>query len=117
MLGAEVTQLLRNEFDSDVTVLHALSDDETIEGGEEFLEEWAAENGLADADLVVDDRDVETAIGDAATDATLVVIGATGRGLLSRLVRGSPVLDILEDVECSVLLAETLASGPCVNVC
>ncbi|WP_049901026.1 amino acid permease [Natrinema sp. J7-1] len=107
VLGAEVTQLLRNEFDSDVTVLHALSDDETTDEGEQFLEEWAAENGLTDADLVVDDRDVETAIGDAATDATLVVIGATERGLLSRLVRGSPVLDVLDDVECSVLLAQT----------
>ncbi|ELY80206.1 amino acid permease [Natrinema pallidum] len=107
VLGAEVARLLRNEFDSDVTVLHALSDDETTEAGEQFLEEWAAENGLADADLVVDDRDVETAISDAVTDATLVVIGATERGLLSRLVRGSPVLDILDDVECAVLLAQT----------
>jgi len=37
----------------------------------------------------------------------MLVIGATEQGLLSRLVRGSLVLDVLYDVECSVLLAET----------
>jgi len=40
-------------------------------------------------------------------DATLVVIGATEEGLLSRLVGGSLVLDVVDDVECLVLLAET----------
>ena len=34
------------------------------------------------------------------------MIGATERGVLSRLIRGSLVLDVIEDVECSVLLAE-----------
>jgi len=36
----------------------------------------------------------------------VVVIGATERGLLSRLVSGSLVLDIVDEVKCSVLLAE-----------
>ncbi|MDF9744426.1 amino acid permease [Natrinema salsiterrestre] len=107
VLGADVVRLLREEFDSEVTLLHALSEDESLEDGEQFLEEWAAEHGLADAELVVDERDVETAIEAAAADATLVVIGATGKGLLSRIVRGSLVLDVLEDIDCSVLLAET----------
>ncbi|QLK27352.1 amino acid permease [Natrinema zhouii] len=107
VLGADVVRLLRDEFDSSVTLLHALSGDESRAEAEQFLEEWADENGLGDAELIVDDRDVDTAIGDAATDATLLVIGATERGLLSRVVRGSLVLDVLDDVECSVLLAET----------
>ncbi|SER11095.1 amino acid permease [Natrinema salaciae] len=107
VLGADVVRLLREEFDSHVTLLHALSEDESQAEGRQFLEEWAAENELADAELIVDDRDVETAIDDAATDATLVVVGATERGLLSRVVRGSLVLDVLDDVDCSVLLAET----------
>ncbi|MFD1563581.1 amino acid permease [Haloarchaeobius amylolyticus] len=106
VLGADVVRLLRAEFDSRVTLLHAVGEDESREEGEQFLEEWGAENGLSDADLIVDDRDVDTAIADAATDATLLVIGATETGLLSRLVRGSLVLDVLDDVECSVLLAE-----------
>jgi nucleotide-binding universal stress UspA family protein len=36
----------------------------------------------------------------------MVIIGATEQGLLSRLVRGSLVLDVVDDVDCSVLLAE-----------
>jgi amino acid transporter/nucleotide-binding universal stress UspA family protein len=107
VLGAEVVRLLRNEFDSRVTLLHALSDGESYEEGERFLTEWAVETGLEDAETIVDDRDVETAISDAATDATLLVIGATERGLLSRLVDQALVIDVLDDVECSVLLAET----------
>jgi hypothetical protein len=37
----------------------------------------------------------------------MVIIGATERGLFSRLIRGSLVLDVVDDVdECSALLAE-----------
>ena len=50
--------------------------------------------------------DVETAIEDAAADNTLLLIGATEEGLLRRLVSGSLVLDVVDDVECSVLMAE-----------
>jgi len=106
-LSAEVVKLLRQEYGSELTLLHAVSEGESREEAEQFLADWAAERGLSDADLVVDDRDVETAIDRAADDATMVVMGATERGLLSRLVNQSLVLDVLEDVECSVLLTET----------
>ena len=36
----------------------------------------------------------------------MMSIVASQKGLLSRLVRGSLVLDVLSEVECSVLLAE-----------
>jgi nucleotide-binding universal stress UspA family protein len=36
----------------------------------------------------------------------MVIIGATREGLLSRLVRGSLAFEVLNDVDCSVLLAE-----------
>ena len=52
------------------------------------------------------DDDVMDAIETAAADASLLVIGATEEGLLERLVRGSLVLDVVDDVDCSVLLAE-----------
>ena len=102
-LSAVVARTLRAEFDSEVTLLH-VADDETA--GRAFLEEWAEAHDLADAELRVETGDVEAAIERAARDATMLVIGATERGLLSRLVRGSLVLDVLYDVDCSVLLAE-----------
>jgi nucleotide-binding universal stress UspA family protein len=36
----------------------------------------------------------------------MLLIGATEQGLLSRLVRGSLVLDVVAEVDCSVLLTE-----------
>jgi hypothetical protein len=36
----------------------------------------------------------------------MLLIGATEEGLLRRLVSGSLVLDVVDDVDCSVLLAE-----------
>ncbi|WP_058996774.1 amino acid permease [Haloarcula sp. CBA1127] len=102
-LSAAIVKLLQSEYDSDVTLLNV---DDDREAGEQFLKEWAAEQGLEDAERLVKSGDVETAIRNAATDATLVLIGATEEGLLRRLVSKSLVLDVVDDVECSVLLAE-----------
>jgi nucleotide-binding universal stress UspA family protein len=102
-LSAAVANHLRREFGSTVTLLHVAED---REAGEAFLEEWAAEHDLADAELRVETGDVETAIERAAEDATTVIFGATERGLLRRLVSGSLVMDVVDDVGCSVLLAE-----------
>ncbi|RXK51784.1 amino acid permease [Halorientalis pallida] len=102
-LSAAIAQTLQAEYDSEVTLLH-VADDESE--GRAFLSEWAGEHGLGDATLAVETGDVEAAIENAAVDATLVIIGATEEGLLERLVRGSLVLDVVDDVECSVLLAE-----------
>ena len=49
---------------------------------------------------------MEAAIRDAAAERSLVVIGATEEGLLSRVVRGSLALSVLENIDASVLLAE-----------
>ncbi|WP_121822455.1 amino acid permease [Halostella salina] len=106
-LSAEMASLLRSEFGSEVSLLHAVGEGETREEAERFLEEWAADHDLSDANLLVSDADVETAIGEAAADHTMLLIGATERGLLSRLLRGSLVLDVVEEVDCSVLLTET----------
>jgi len=102
-LSAEIAGLFQREFDSTVTVLHVADDRDT---GTAFIEEWAEQHGLESAELRVDTGDVESAIVEAAQDATLVIAGASERGLLSRLVRGSPVLDVVDEVDCSVLLAE-----------
>ena len=102
-LSAELATVFREEFDSEVVLLHVA---ENRAEGEAFLETWAATHDLADAEFHVATGDVEAAIEDAAADCSLVVIGATERGLLERLVTGSLVLDVVDDVECSVLLAE-----------
>ena len=102
-LAAEVAALMRQEYGSEVTLLH-VADDESE--GQSFLEEWAADHDLDDAELLVRTGEVESAIADVAADATLLLVGATERGLLARLVSGSLVLDVVEEVDCSVLLAE-----------
>ncbi|WP_246984274.1 amino acid permease [Halorientalis marina] len=102
-LSAAVANMLEAEFDSEITLLHVADDQDA---GEQFLAEWAADHDLGDATLRVETGDVETAIETAAADTSLLVIGATEEGLLERLVRGSLVLDVVDDVDCSVLLAE-----------
>jgi nucleotide-binding universal stress UspA family protein len=102
-LGAAVARYLRDQFGSEVTLLHVADDHEE---GVAFLDEWASARDLADAEKRVETGDVEDAIAAAAADATMLVVGATERGLLSRLVSGSLVLDVIDQVECSVVMAE-----------
>jgi nucleotide-binding universal stress UspA family protein len=106
-LSAEVASVLRSEADAAVTLLHVVDGERGRADGEAFLADWAASHDLADATQVVDTSgDVEGAIADRATESSLVVIGATERGLLRRLVLGSLVFDVVDEVDCSVLLAE-----------
>ncbi|WP_277553428.1 amino acid permease [Halobaculum limi] len=102
-LSAEVAGYLKSAFDSEITLLHVADD---VGNGKEFLATWANDHGLGDANQVVESGDVEEAIGRHAADSSLVIIGATERGMLSRLVSGALALDVVDDVECSVLLAE-----------
>ncbi|GAB3705044.1 hypothetical protein GCM10028858_22070 [Halorubrum pallidum] len=106
-LGAEVASVLSRTAGAEVTLLHVVDSPEKRDEGEGFLAAWARENGLADAAQVVDDTgDVEEAIVNESTDNTLVILGATEEGMLSRLVSNSLHLDITSDVDCSILLAE-----------
>ena len=110
-LSAEVAKVLADTADADVTLLHVVDGPENRGQGELFLANWAEEHGLEDAELVVDDGgDVEAGICDAALDKTLVIIGATEKGLLSRLVSNSLHLDVIHDVDASVLLTERPSS-------
>ncbi|RDZ63532.1 amino acid transporter [Haloferax sp. Atlit-12N] len=102
-LSASIASVLREFCDAEIELLHVAEDRDV---GERFLREWADERGLGDATLTVETGDVERAIESHATDASLLVVGATERGLLSRLVSGTVVMDVVDDVECSVLLAE-----------
>jgi nucleotide-binding universal stress UspA family protein len=86
-LSAKIAKLLQSEYGSEVTLLNVDDDREA-------------------AELLVKSGDIETAIQNASYDATLLLIGATEEGLLRRLVSRSLVLDVVDDVGCSVLLAE-----------
>ena len=106
-LSAEIARTLRSAVGSEITLLHVVDGEDEREEGEQFLAGWAAEHGFGDAVLTVDDGgDVETAISREASVHTLVVLGATERGLLSRLVTDSLHMNVIDEVDCSVLLAE-----------
>jgi nucleotide-binding universal stress UspA family protein len=106
-LGAEVARALTTTTDAESTLLHVVDGPDDRTAGEEFLERWATDYGLDDAELVVDDAgDVESAIAKGATDHSLVVIGAVERGLFTRLVADSLRLDVVDELDCSVLLTE-----------
>ncbi|MFC6784580.1 formate/nitrite transporter family protein [Halobaculum halobium] len=107
VLSADVARGLREALDAEVSLLHVADGPADRERGETFLAEWAAENGLEEADRIVDESgDVEDSIERAAADNTLVLIGATEQGLLSRLVSDSLHMNIADDVDASLLLAE-----------
>jgi len=106
-LSAEVARALQDSADAEVTLLHVVDGPDERDAGEQFLADWAAEQGLDDAAHAIDDSgDVEGAIGRAAADHTLVVIGATERGLLSRLATDSLHYDVIDEVDVPVLFAE-----------
>jgi len=106
-LSAEVARALDTAVGSEVSLLHVVDSPRRREAGEAFLREWAAEHDLSDAAMTVDDSgNVEAAIERAAADNTMVMLGATERGLLARLVTNSLHLNVVDEVDASVVLSE-----------
>jgi formate/nitrite transporter FocA (FNT family)/nucleotide-binding universal stress UspA family protein len=105
-LSADIARMLQSTGDTSVSLLNVVGRGQR-DAGEAFLEEWAAERGLDDATLLVDDSgDVEATVQREAADHTFVLVGATKRGLLSRLVTDSLHLDIVNKIDASVGMAE-----------
>ena len=110
-LSAEAAKALRDVHGAEISVLHVVGEATDRAKGMSFIGDWADNHGLGDANLLVEATDdVEAAIGDAAADHTMLLIGATRRGLLSRLLTDSLVFDVVDEVDCSVLLAERPAT-------
>ena len=105
-LSAEVVKMLQSAVGSTISLLHVVDSDEDLAEGEQFLETWALEHELTDADLLVEAGDVEAVIEREAAKHSMLILGATERGLLSRLLTDSLHYDVVNDVDCSVLLAE-----------
>jgi amino acid transporter/nucleotide-binding universal stress UspA family protein len=108
-LSAEVARALQATVDVSVSLLHIV-DAGQEEAGREFIADWAADHQLSAAEILIETGDVETAIERVGEEYSLVVIGATERGLLSRIVRGSLVYGVIETLETPVLLAERPSS-------
>jgi nucleotide-binding universal stress UspA family protein len=104
-LSAAVARALRDTLGSALSVLY-VAEDGDADAGRRFVTDWTAERGLGDADVIVETGDVEAAIERGAADHSLVVIGATERGLLSRVVGGSLTLSVLDELDTPVLVAE-----------
>ena len=105
-LSADIARGLCEATGGEITLLH-VADPGQQEAGEAFLSEWAEGHDLADADRVVDDSgDIEGAIERAARDHTMVMLGATEQGILARLVTDSLHLNVVDDVDGTVLLTE-----------
>jgi nucleotide-binding universal stress UspA family protein len=107
-VSADVARTLHEEFDSKVTLLNVTDDPGARAAHEEQLAAWAEGHGLGHAARVVDvAEEVDDAIAERAKDHTLLMLGATEEGLLSRLTGGIGALSVVEEVGCSVILAET----------
>ena len=104
-LSAEVARALRETVGVDVSLLYVV-DEGDEESGREFLSGWADGHGLGDADLRIETGGVEETIGRVGESYDLVIIGATERGLLSRIVRGSLAFETVERLDTPVLLSE-----------
>ncbi len=108
-LSAEVAKALQETVDVAVDLLHVV-DPGAEESGRTFLREWAAEHDLTDAEIRIETGDIERTIERIGRDYSLVIVGATERGLLSRIVRGSLVFDVIETLDTPVLLTERPSS-------
>ena len=110
-LSGEVAKYMQDHVDSEISALHIVDGEQQRSEGEEFLGEWTADHDLSDVESLIDTSgDVKDAIERKAEDRTLVIIGAAERGLLSRLMQDSLASDVVDDVDCSVLLVERPAS-------
>ena len=104
-LSADVARALQTTVGADVSLLHAVDAGEETQG-REFLTGWADDHGLPDAEILVETGGIGDVLGRIGDDYSLVIVGATDRGLLSRIVSGSLVIDAVETLETPVLLAE-----------
>jgi amino acid transporter/nucleotide-binding universal stress UspA family protein len=106
-VSADVAHALAAEFDSTVTFMHVVGDEIERSEGEQFLGSWAEDHDFGDAqlDIVVGDNPYET-IREHADEHTMLIVGATERGLIDRLTNSGDFSRLVNDAPISVMLAE-----------
>jgi len=105
-VSAALARLLRDEFSASITLQHVTAKPDP-EPAQDELAEWARAHGLGDTARVVDVNDsVDEAIAARAREHTMLILGASEAGLLSRLTGNLGPLEVIESVDISVLLAE-----------
>lgn len=105
-LNATVARALRDRQDASITLLSVVPTDGERERAEEHLRNWAIDHGLEDEARTVETGSVEAAIERGATDHTMILVGATEQGLLSRSVSGTLHYDVVSETGRTVLMAE-----------
>ena len=104
-LSVQVAQALQDTMAVDLSLLHIVEEGEE-EAGLDFIEEWALDHDLADANIRLESGEFGEVIAQVGDEYSLVIIGASERGLLSRIVRGTPTLETIETLDTPVLLTE-----------
>ena len=106
-LNARVARALRETAHSEITLLRVAPGPDGREEAREFLETWASEHDLEGATIEVDDSgDVEGGIAARFDDHTMLLVGATEQGLLSRLLTDSLHFGDITEFDGSIVLAE-----------
>lgn len=105
-LNAQIAKALQSVHDSSITLLSVARTEGERERATEDLRNWAIDHGLEDGSQVVETGDVEAAIERGAQDHSMILIGATEQGLLSRTVSETLHYDIISETGRTVLMAE-----------
>jgi len=105
-LNAEVARALQAVHDASITLMRIVEPGEDEDRVAETLRNWAIDNGLEEATQVVETGDVEAAIERGAGDHTMILVGATERGLLSRSITGTLHYDVISETGRTVIMAE-----------
>jgi nucleotide-binding universal stress UspA family protein len=106
-VSAQVARVLRDAFGAEITLYNVAPTEADRAAHEEHLARWAEVHDLSDAAQVVDVADdIGAAIAAQAEAHSLLILGATEEGLLTRLTGDIGALEVVEQVDTSVILAE-----------
>ena len=110
-VSAEVARVLRDEFGAEITLFNVAATPAERAAHEAQLAHWAETHDLEEASRLVEvSSSVGAAIAARAREHSLLILGATEQGLLARLTGNLGALEVVEEVDCSVILAETAYS-------